>query len=191
MRAYATCSKCMIKPAFARAGRRRSAQGRCGQASARDRNGAGEGNRTLVISLEGNRSKSRHKASSDKTPSIRDIELQRLFGAVRTRDDADLLPNIQAARDRDAAARARLRSGHSESEPEADFATCIRTAELSRHRGETAMSGPKWRCPERNARNLAEAIDELYRSTAAPRDHERLVDLVSHHVLHAYRVRSA
>lgn len=45
------------------------------------------------------------------------------------------LPQVQAARDRDAAARARLRSGYSESKPEADFATLIRTAELSGHRG--------------------------------------------------------
>jgi hypothetical protein len=31
---------------------------------------------------------------------------------------------------------------------------------------------------ERVARNLAEAIDALYRESAAPRDRERLIDLV-------------
>jgi hypothetical protein len=38
---------------------------------------------------------------------------------------------------------------------------------------------------DRMARNLAEAIDDLYRDGAAPRDHERLIDLVQVQVLRA------
>lgn len=46
------------------------------------------------------------------------------------------LPRVAEARQRDVEARARLRMGHVDSEPEeADFATCIRVAELRRHRG--------------------------------------------------------
>lgn len=40
----------------------------------------------------------------------------------------------------------------------------------------------------RVARNLAEAIDALYRSNAAPRSRERLVDLVQVQVEHAMRL---
>jgi hypothetical protein len=35
-------------------------------------------------------------------------------------------------------------------------------------------------------RSIAEAIDALYRQSAAPRDHERLIDLVLVQVRHAH-----
>lgn len=35
-------------------------------------------------------------------------------------------------------------------------------------------------------RNIAETIDALYRDSAAPRDHERLIQLVLHQVRHTY-----
>jgi hypothetical protein len=46
--------------------------------------GAGEGNRTLVISLEGWRAARVFKANSDKLPGFEAIESQRLISAVRT-----------------------------------------------------------------------------------------------------------
>lgn len=33
---------------------------------------------------------------------------------------------------------------------------------------------------------IAEAIDALYRESAAPRDHARLVDLIKHQIRHAH-----
>ncbi len=98
--------------------------------------GAGEGNRTLVISLEGECSAASDKGFSDKTPPKIAIEYQRIFGAVRT-SEQPVLPNVQAARERDAAARARLRAGANSdtTEDQPDFATKIRTAESSGRRG--------------------------------------------------------
>ena len=93
--------------------------------------GAGEGNRTLVISLEGDCRAGRHNSLSDKTPPIVGIDHQRVFGPVRTAEP--VLPMVQRARERDATARLRLLTGeNSDSEPDADFARKIRTAELSR-----------------------------------------------------------
>jgi hypothetical protein len=60
------------------------------------------------------------------------ISLGRLFS--RRRDPEPVLLLVEQARERDAAARLRLLKGLGYVEPEADFATCIRTAELSRHR---------------------------------------------------------
>ena len=47
--------------------------------------GAGEGNRTLVFSLEGVERASNINASSDNAPPTRTIVTKRLFGFVRTR----------------------------------------------------------------------------------------------------------
>ena len=38
------------------------------------------------------------------------------------------------------------------------------------------------------ARNIAEAIDDLYRQHAPPRNHERMIQLVQHQIEHAMRM---
>jgi len=40
----------------------------------------------------------------------------------------------------------------------------------------------------RTARHLAEVIDDLYRQHAAPRDHDRMIDLISVQVTRAIRL---
>ena len=60
-----------------------------------------------------------------------------LFATPAPADRSESLPNVQAARARDAAARAALAAGHASYAVELppDFATKIRTTELAGQRG--------------------------------------------------------
>jgi hypothetical protein len=49
----------------------------------------------------------------------------------------------------------------------------------------TARPNPRSRYTIPLARNLAGVIDDLYRQQAPPRDHERLIALVAHHIKRA------
>ncbi len=73
----------------------------------------------------------KNKALERQPPSMPRFDLKDVFSPVA--NPAPILPMVAAARARDAAARARLRSGDT-AEDHPDFAHKIRTAELAGQR---------------------------------------------------------
>ena len=75
---------------------RRLAGGSCGSLHPKRQIGAGEGNRTLAMSLEGSRASEQFQAHSDKTRPFGTIDAQQLFAVISDPDQHRITAALEA-----------------------------------------------------------------------------------------------